>query len=170
MKDIIIRKAKKEDASGIGELTKAGLKRKNWIYTGTNKFDKKKMERLKKVFYSKPQTTIFHIAVDKKNQKVCGSANFSFRDYGRLRHRVDLGWGVHPDYQGRGIATKLLIESLDCAKKMGFKRAEAEMAIENEASWKIAKKLGFKIEGTKKKGMLTDDGRYIDTYIVGRLL
>ena len=81
-----------------------------------------------------------------------------------------MGWGVHPEYQGKGIGTKLLKESLKYAKKKGFKRAEAEMAIENKGSWKMALKNGFKIEGKKEKALLTDDGRYIDTYIVGRIL
>lgn len=59
--------------------------------------------------------------------------------------------------------------ALEFAKKKGFKRAEAEMAIKNKSSWKLAKKCGFKIEGIKKKALLTDDGRYIDTYVVGKV-
>jgi RimJ/RimL family protein N-acetyltransferase len=93
-----------------------------------------------------------------------------FRRTGRLRHRADVGWSVHPDYQKQGIGTKLLKHTLDFAKKKGLKRVEAEMAIKNKGSWKLALKLGFKIEGTKKKGLLTDDGKYIDTYFVGKLL
>jgi len=77
---------------------------------------------------------------------------------------------VHPDYQGRGIATKLLKALLVEAKKKGLKRAEAECAVANVASWKLAKKCGFKIEGKKIKALITDDGKSIDTYIVGRLL
>jgi RimJ/RimL family protein N-acetyltransferase len=34
----------------------------------------------------------------------------------------------------------------------------------------MALKCGFKIEGIKKKAMLMDDGKYIDTYIVGKIL
>jgi RimJ/RimL family protein N-acetyltransferase len=87
-----------------------------------------------------------------------------------MRHRVDYGLGVHPDYFGRGIGTKLLKFVLDDAKKSGFKRIEGEIAIKNKASWKMALKCGFKIEGIKKKAMLMDDGKYIDTYIVGKIL
>ena len=47
---------------------------------------------------------------------------------------------------------------------------EAEMAIKNVWSWKMALKLWFKIEWTKKKALLTDDGKYIDTYIVWKIL
>lgn len=34
----------------------------------------------------------------------------------------------------------------------------------------MALRCGFSIEGTKKKALLTDDGKYIDTYIVGKIL
>ncbi len=168
-KGIIIRLAKPGDEIGIAEMVKIGLKIKNWIYTGSNYApDKKKLEKWRKKFYKNADSFAF-VAIDKSN-KIVGSMTSSFKKKGRLRHRIDMGWGVHPAYQGKGIATKLLQESLKHAKKKGFKRAEAEMAIENKGSWKLALKCGFKIEGKKKKALLTDDGRYIDTYIVGRML
>ncbi|MFW6027126.1 MAG: GNAT family N-acetyltransferase, partial [Candidatus Woesearchaeota archaeon] len=106
----------------------------------------------------------------KKINKVVGNSAYIFSKKGRLKHRVDFGWSVHPDYQGNGIATKLVNLALDDAKKKGFKRAEAEFAVENIASYKLVLKCGFEIEGTKKKAILTDDNRLIDTYIVGKML
>lgn len=89
-----IRKAKLADALGMAQVVKEGLKNKNWLYTGSNKYDLNKFKKL----------------------------------------------------------------------------AEAEIAIKNVASWKMALRCGFNIEGTKKKALLTDDGKYIDTYIVGKIL
>jgi len=140
------------------------------LYTGGNKSSKKKYEKLKKALSEKSPTSIFFIAFDKDNEKIVGSVCISFKKTGRIRHRVDLGWGVYPDYQGNGIGTRLLKRAIEYSKKRGFKRAEAEMAIKNKASWKIALKNGFKIEGTKKRGLLLDNGKYADTYIVGKLL
>ena len=152
-------------------MTKVGFETKNWVYTGSNLApDKEKIEKMRKDFADKNQDTFSFIAIDKKNKKIVGSMMSSFKKNGRLRHRIGMGWGIHPDYQGKGIGTKLLKESLRYAKKKGFKRAEAEMAIENKGSWKLALKNGFKIEGEKKKALLTDDGRYVDTYLVGRML
>ena len=56
------------------------------------------------------------------------------------------------------------------AKRKGFRRIEAEAAVENAGSVKLAKKCGLKIEGRKKAGLLLDDGRYVDTYIFGKIL
>lgn len=167
---MVLRKAKPEDAEGIATLIREGLKRKTWIYTATTTYGKKKLENLKKTLSNKDSGFRFFVAVDKETNKIIGNAVYNFPKKGRLRHRVDFGWGVHPDYEGEGIATKVLNFALEDAKKEGFKRAEAEFAVENVASYKLALKCGFKIEGTKRKAMLTDDNRLIDTYIVGKLL
>jgi RimJ/RimL family protein N-acetyltransferase len=170
-KEIIIRQAKIGDEIGIVEMIKAGIETKNWAYTGSNLIpNEEKIEKMRKGFADKNSATFSFIAIDKRNKKIVGSMMSSFKKNGRLRHRIDMGWGVHPDYQGKGIGTTLLKESLKYAKKKGFKRAEAEMAIENKGSWKLALKNGFKIEGKKEKALLTDNGKYIDTYIVGRIL
>lgn len=168
---IIIRKAKAGDEIGIADMVKIGLKTKNWAYTGSNiSPDKIKLKKWKKGFSDKNTEVFSFVAVDKLNKKIIGSITSSFKKNGRLRHRINMGWGVHPDYQKKGIGTMLLKKSLAYAKKKGFKRAEAEMAIKNKGSWKLALKCDFKIEGKKKKALVTDDGKYIDTYIMGREL
>jgi RimJ/RimL family protein N-acetyltransferase len=168
---IIIRKAKVGDEKGVAEMITCGLKKKSWLYNGNNTIpDNKKIAKMRENYKNWGKDNFYFLAVDKKTKKVVGSLSASFKKAGRTRHRIDCGWGVHPDYQGQGIATELLNTLLKYAKKKGFKRAEAECAIENIASWKLAKKCGFEIEGTKKEALLTDDGRYIDTYIVGKVL
>ena len=166
--DILIRKAKPGDEKDLGKMFKEGLKRKFFIYTGTNKNpDAKKLKKWRKQY--KDPLHLRFVAIDKDTLKVIGSAGGT-KLTGRKRHMADLGWMVHPDYQGKGIATKLLQKCIEESKKQGLKRLEAELAMENNASFKLAKKCGFKIEGKKIKGLLLDDGRYVDTYLVGRIL
>jgi RimJ/RimL family protein N-acetyltransferase len=167
--EIIIRKAKFGDSKKVAELIKLGLKEKNFIYIGTNKpWDKNKIKRIDGDY--KKNSGIFIVAEDKKTGKIVGSFSCMWKKEGRLRHRGDCGWSIHPDHQGKGLGTKMLNEVIKEAKKRGLKRLEAEMAIKNKGSWKLAQKCGFKIEGTKKCGMLTDEDKLIDTYIVGRIL
>ena len=166
---IIIRKAKFGDAKKVAELIELGLKTKNFNYTGANSpWDKKKIKKIDEGY--KNNGGIALLAFDEEKNILVGSINCSFKMHGRLRHRGDCGWSVHPEYQGKGIGTKLLNELIKEAKKRGLKRLEAEMAIKNTGSWKLAEKCGFKIEGTKKQGLLTDEGKYIDTYIVGKII
>lgn len=56
------------------------------------------------------------------------------------------------------------------AKAQGYKRIEAEAALENVSSVRLAKKFRFKVEGKRKAGLLLDDGRYVDTYIFSKML
>lgn len=163
-----IRKAKLADALGMAQVVKEGLKNKNWLYTGSNKYDLNKFKKLQASLSSRSATEIYFVAADKNI--ILGSCSYCYKKIGRLRHRIDLGWGLRPDCQGQGIGTELLKSTLEDATKRGFKRAEAEIVIKNVASWKMALRCGFNIEGTKKKALLTDDGKYIDTYIVGKIL
>jgi len=170
MNDIVIRKAKKGDETGIARMIKEAIKKKAWPYTGMVKYTKQKFHSLKKLLASKSKTVIIFVAEDRVNKRIAGNSNYSFQKSGRLRHRVDIGWMVHPDYMRKGIGTRLLNAVLEDAKKKGYKRAEAEVAVENKASLKLAKKYCFKIEGRKRKALLLDDERMVDTYVFGKLL
>ena len=166
---IILRKAKKGDAVGIAKLVKEGLDKRNFQYIGRNKpWNKKKVKEMDENLGKKGG--IIFVAEDVNAKKIVGSFSCFYNPEGRLRHCGDCGWSVHPDYQKRGIGTELLKKIMVEAKKQGLKRLEAEMAIRNEGSWKMAKKCGFKIEGKKEKALLTDDGKLIDTYVMGRIL
>ncbi|MEK6860189.1 MAG: GNAT family N-acetyltransferase [Nanoarchaeota archaeon] len=171
MENIIIRKAKVKDEKGIADFIKEAFRRKNWIYTGSNKpLSNKSIKKAEKELKSKSPDSYCFIAIDKKTEKIIGSTIISFKKKGRVRHKINLGWGLHPDYQGKGIGTLLVKEILKFAKKKGFKIAIVEAAVENIASVKLAKKCGFRIVGKIKKGLLTDDKRYIDTVILWREL
>lgn len=169
IKMIIIRKAKKGDGKGIAESFNNGLKRGLNKYTGGNMpFDKKKIRKMEKDFSKYNKHKCCYVALD--NKKIIGSCIFSGKDKGRLRHRVELGWGIHPDYIRKGLATRMVKRLIEEARKRGFKKIEAEAACENISSVKLAKKLGFKIEGRKKAGLLLDNGKYVDTYVFGKIL
>ncbi|MDI6737631.1 MAG: GNAT family protein [Nanoarchaeota archaeon] len=166
---IIIRKAKKGDEIGIRNMIRYALSIKAWPYVAMIKYTKKKFGQLKKAIFSK-QDIVFFVAEDTEKKKIAGVSNYSFRKGSRLRHSIDMGWSIHPYYIQKGIGTRLLNAILEHAKKNGYKRAEAEAAVENKASVKLALRCGFKIEGRKKKALLLDDGRMIDTYVFGKLL
>ena len=165
---IMIRKAKVGDEKGMAAFVREAHKRKNWKYTGNNEPPTKDNKEMRKILKSKSPNTYVFVAID--NSKIIGSLVFSFKKKGRVKHKISFGWGLHPDYQGKGIGTRLLKTSLEFAKKKGFKIALAEAAIENIASVNLAKKCGFRIVGKIKKGLLTDDKRYIDTVILWREL
>ncbi len=165
---IMIRIAEKGDGKGIAESFNEGIRRGINKYTGSNALKSfTVIKKYNKEFIKHKKNEFIFVAIDTINGKIVGFCTFAAKENGRTRHRGEVGWVVHPDYIKRGIATKLLKTVLAEAKKRKFKRVEAEVAIGNISSIRLAKKCGLKIEGQKKAGLLLDNGTYSDTYIFG---
>lgn len=167
---IRIRKAKLGDEKGIAEMVKESIKDRSWSHIGDNKpLSRERIKRIRNELSLKRPDTFRFVAIDTQNKKLVGVASFTVRR-GRLSHRVKVFWAVHVNYFGRGIGTKIVRKMLSEAKNMGFVRADTEITVNNTSSIKLAKRLGFKIEGRKKKGVRMDNGKYVDTYVIGKVL
>jgi RimJ/RimL family protein N-acetyltransferase len=167
----IIRRAEKGDGRGVIDFFNLATERGINKYGGMNRpSDPRERVGLDRR-YSLHQRNLFEfVAVDKLNGKIVGHCSFHARADGRTRHLGEVGWGLHPDYLGRGIATELLKAVLKEAVKRGFVRAEASIAVRNKKSLALARRCGFKIEGRGKWGMLLDDGTYVDTIYLAKIL
>jgi len=78
-----------------------------------------------------------------------------------VSHRGHLGMGVHPDYRGRGLGTRLLQACIAKAWAKGLTRVELESRADNLAAIHLYRKLGFTQETVKARG-LRFDGTYYD--------
>jgi len=109
------------------------------------------------------------IADESGSEKVIGSAGLSVFANNRLRHSGGIGIMVHRDYQGNGIGRKLMETLLDVSDNwLMLVRVELSVFIDNQKAIELYKKLGFEIEGTKRKAGIRG-GKYIDEYIMARL-
>lgn len=129
---IEFRKCKQNDVSFILELKELGMK---WyiekIYGWNIEIQKEKTKREIEKFID----TMKIIVVD--NQDI-GVTNF-FEDEGKYHVGLII---VHPDYQGKGIATKIINDYIDIAKK-----EQKEILIKTykyNPAKKLYEKLGFK--------------------------
>ena len=169
---ITIRKAVPGDAKVLTDLFNEGLRRGFYKYNGTNlPMGRKKLNELRKRFSRRNKNNEFvFVAVDRNTGRIVGNCNFYAKEHGRERHRGEAGWGVHPDYARKGIGALLLNAVLKEAKRRGYRKVQAEAAVINTASVRLAKGCGFKIEGRRRMGLLLDNGRYADTYVFGKVL
>lgn len=87
----------------------------------------------------------------------------------RLAHRVYLVIGIHSDYRGRKIGTALFNHVENWAKDNSIHRLELTVMENNEAGIALYKKMGFKIEGTKRDSLYVD-GQYINEYYMSKLV
>jgi putative acetyltransferase len=78
-----------------------------------------------------------------------------------LAHRGHLGMGVHPDYRGRGLGTRLLQACIAKAWSRGLTRIELEARADNQRAIRLYARLGFVHEAIKRRGMCFD-GVYHD--------
>ena len=168
---ILIRKIKKGDGEGIIRCFNEALKRGLNTYTRSNTLSTPEdIKEFDKAF-SKPRLNEFgFVAVDKGKNLIAGVCIFSSKGHERIRHIGEISWGVHPDYLRKGIATKLADATIREATRRKFVRIEADIAKNNTASVRLARKCRFRIEGIKKYGLLLDDGRYENTYMFSKIL
>ncbi|HLR52187.1 MAG TPA: GNAT family N-acetyltransferase [Candidatus Avamphibacillus sp.] len=77
--------------------------------------------------------------------------------------------GIHPDYRGQGIGSKLFAHLEQWANERDIHRLELTVVCENEAGVASYKKHGFEVEGTKRDSLFID-GTYYDEYYMAKLL
>jgi ribosomal protein S18 acetylase RimI-like enzyme len=107
------------------------------------------------------------VALD--GERVVGWADV-FPDWAHaVAHRGHVGMGVHPDYRGRGLGTRLLSACLTKATAQGMTRIDLEVRADNDSAIGLYRKLGFTEEGRLSRGMRFD-GAYFDTLLMARLV
>lgn len=86
----------------------------------------------------------------------------------RVAHSAYIVAGIRKDFQNQGIGTKLFEKLDNWAKEQGVKRLELTVICENARAKHLYEKMGFEIEGTKKKSVLVD-GTYLDEYYMAKI-
>ncbi len=101
--------------------------------------------------------------------KVVGNIGFEHSQRPRTAHCGSFGIGVHDDYQGRGIGSKLIETVIDLADNwLQVKRIQIEVHTDNQAAIACYKKFGFEIEGEAKHASFRA-GEYVNTYYIARI-
>jgi ribosomal protein S18 acetylase RimI-like enzyme len=76
-------------------------------------------------------------------------------------HCGELGMGVRKGFRRLGVGTKLVEQTIRKAKEQGLERIELEVFASNIQAIKLYEKIGFFVEGVKKKARKLD-GVYDD--------
>jgi [ribosomal protein S5]-alanine N-acetyltransferase len=99
------------------------------------------------------------------NQKVVGFINLELNNRPTYKHSTNIGYGIHKDFRGRGLATKVLKKITEYGfNKLKLKRISAKCRTFNKASVKVLEKAGYKYEGTLHKNKYSN-GKYFDDMI-----
>jgi len=172
---IFIRKGKPGDGKAIAASLKECCNGEckdcfNRYLCNEKSFTEKNISRIDKRLSLKDERYCVLVAIDKDNDKIAGFCSFIGNRLERTEHRAECGWFVNINYARKGIATKLLTKLLIEARKSGLRKLEAEVAVDNLASVKLAEKLGFVREGLKKDSIKLSEKRFIDSFLYGKVL
>jgi ribosomal protein S18 acetylase RimI-like enzyme len=85
-----------------------------------------------------------------------------------MAHGGVLGMGVLEGYRGKGIGVALMRATLAQARKTGFKRVELTVREDNLRAKALYEKVGFQVEGVKRKAGLFD-GKFYDLILMALL-
>ncbi|WP_024614969.1 GNAT family N-acetyltransferase [Clostridium sp. Ade.TY] len=124
-------------------------------------------EEVHKILSNSIEDSIFIGAF--KGEELIGYLS-SFRGkYNRIRHVSYNVIGIRDGYRGKGIGRKLFEELFVWANENSIKRLELTVVCNNTIAINLYKKVGFKVEGLKKKSILKDD-IYYDEYYMSKIL
>ncbi len=102
--------------------------------------------------------------------EICGVVLLRVDPQIYLRRQATLEIMMATKWQGQGLGKALMMAALELAdKELMLERVEVEIAKDNLSALKLCKSVGFKVEGTAKDWAMSDDGNYIDAYLLARL-
>jgi ribosomal protein S18 acetylase RimI-like enzyme len=94
-------------------------------------------------------------------EQVVGWCDVLPRGLPTLNHCGTLGMGVRKGYRRQGIGERLAARTIAEAKELGLERIELEVYASNVPAIRLYEKMGFGVEGVKKRACRID-GRYDD--------
>ncbi|UXS02012.1 GNAT family N-acetyltransferase [Agrobacterium tumefaciens] len=100
--------------------------------------------------------------------RILGNAGLHAKS-GRQKHVATLGIGIHDDFVGKGIGSRLLAALIDAAENWhDIHRIDLTVFTDNTAAVHLYEKFGFEIEGTLRNYAFRN-GTYADSYLMARL-
>ncbi|HGF5104198.1 TPA: GNAT family N-acetyltransferase [Vibrio parahaemolyticus] len=93
--------------------------------------------------------------------------NISFNSISHELKKVEIGYWLSFEYQGKGIVSKSVTKLIEIAfTELGMTKVQISAAVENMPSRKVCERLGFKLEGiiSNEENL---NGRVVDHAIYG---
>ncbi len=158
---VLIRAAEPEDAPGATALI--NLPGYRW---GTMRLPYQSESATRQRMSANGPT--FNCLVAVLEEKVVGMASLA-RFEGRRSHAGNIGMGVHDDYVGQGVGTRLLSSLLEVADDWwALRRLELTVNADNARAIDLYKRMGFEQEGLLRDYALRG-GVLVDAISMARL-
>jgi len=167
---VLVRSALQADASQILGVAKSVIEEEVYQLTSAAEF-KMTIEDEEKWIRSHLENPQHLLLVAILNDQIVGMLDFSNGRRQRIAHTGEFGMSVAKEFREKGIGSCLLSALLEWANSTKtIEKINLSVHSNNERAIALYRKMGFEIEGVRKKDLKYPNGEYIDTVIMGRLL
>ncbi len=162
-KEIIIRRAVQSDAYGIIDCFNDVMHEEVYllgdVYMGGEEFLSMRIEDQENEF----------IVVAEYEKMVIGVLTLTRESFRKNYHVAVLGIAIRNGFRHMGIGTAMMNSSFEWARDMGIEKICLEVFSTNQNAISLYRKLGFEIEGIKKK-QFKIRGEYVDDILMAKFL
>ncbi|WP_053364939.1 GNAT family N-acetyltransferase [Bacillus sp. FJAT-27245] len=168
-KQLILREAAAEDAEAVLEYTQEILADSPYLMTTSEEFTQtasQQQEWLTRMAEDPNKLVI----VAESNGKIIGFLDFHNGNRIRNRHQGAFGMSVKREYRNKGVGMALLVALLEWAEgNPSIEKVTLEVFSDNATAIALYKKLGFEMEGIKRKAVKTDTG-YRNLFLMAKFV
>lgn len=166
----IIRTSEAKDAKGLIDLTLLVSQTSPYLTLTPNEVNKTRWKMKSQLNQAIKDPIQLRILAE-VDGKIVASLNTFGHIRQRMRHAIDFGIGIIPDYQAQGLGYILISQLLSWAKaNPTIKRVGLDVDARNKAAIGLYKKLGFIEEGYHKRTVLYEDGTFADGITMAQLV
>ena len=111
------------------------------------------------------------ILIAEVESKIVGILDFSNGNRNRIAHTGEFGMSVLKEYRNQGIGSLLLKALMEWAKQNStIEIISLNVHANNERAIGLYKKMGFEIEGTRRRNSKYSENTYVGSVIMARFL
>lgn len=167
---VTVRSATRQDAAAILDLSSSVIGEEVYQLTSSSEF-KMTIEVEEEWIESHLQNPNHIILLAEMNSKIVGMLDFSNGHRLRIAHTGEFGMSVDKNLRNQGLGSLLLKVLIEWANKNEtIEKIGLSVHNNNERAIALYKKMGFEVEGVRKRDLKYAEGQYIDTVVMGRFV
>lgn len=167
---VIVRSAQIDDARGIYELAKSVIGEEIYQLTSASEFSMT-IEAEEKWIQSHWDNPNHLLLVAEVNGRVVGLLDFSNGRRHRIAHTGEFGMSVDKSVRDQGLGSLLLQSLIEWAvANPTIEKISLHVHGNNERAIALYKKMGFEVEGVRRRELKYADGQYIDSVEMARFV
>ena len=168
--EVVVRSAIKQDAAEVLELSRSVIGEEIYQLTSGAEF-KMTIEAEEKWIESHLSNPNHIILVAEMKSKIVGMLDFSNGHRQRIAHTGEFGMSVEKSVRDQGVGSLLLQVLINwAAQNRTIEKIGLNVHSNNERAIALYKKMGFEVEGIRKRDLKYQEDLYIDTVLMGRFV